>query len=85
MAPGVLVCDPAAVAPGAAGATAPINANSLYFRPAPFASLYSAAVSQRELADFFWIGYYNTLHVSVSNRDRLALGEGASAGFVLFM
>ena len=36
---GGLVCGPAAAALAAVGATEPNNANSLDFRPAPFASL----------------------------------------------
>jgi len=40
---------------------------------------------QLKLANFLWTGYYSSIYVNASNRDRMAPDEGASAGAVLFL
>ena len=55
------------------------------YRPVLFESLYTMKASQRSLANFLWVEYYNHVWVASDKISRASLDEGATKGSALFL
>ena len=58
---------------------------SMDLRPVCFESLYTMKATQRSLANFLWVEYYNHVWVASDKTSRASLDEGATKGSALFL
>lgn len=76
----LLLGVPRASAPAAVGRDTPVELSGYGSRPAPFQELVRASGKQRDLANLLWVAYFNEFFQAASNRNRVLLAEGSTAG-----
>jgi len=79
------ISGPAADALRRVGGDPESQLTSMDLRPVCFESLYTMKATQRSLANFLWVEYYNHVWVASDKTSRASLDEGATKGSALFL